>query len=243
MKRHIMLCISGFSGVGKDEFASVLKAEFGAIQTGLVDPAKRHMADVYGFSEEQLFGPSKMRNKGDRRYPKPHLVSSGATLKDGVWTSASGLEISMEDPELFLSPREALQRYCELMNLLYGDTWVRKGVDVQLQIARESRSYSRMQGLGEKEVRPGESTITMFSDFRHKHEIAYVRSLKDAEVVLVRIKSRRVPTPPFNHRSETEQAEIPDSAFNHIIENDGTITDLHNQARLMMGQILGSRSR
>jgi hypothetical protein len=41
-----------------------------AVQTGLADRGKRHMADAYGFTEEQLFGPSAFRNAGDIRIPK-----------------------------------------------------------------------------------------------------------------------------------------------------------------------------
>jgi len=68
--RHLMICVSGFSGTGKDEVAGRLVRTHGAVQTGLADPAKRHMADLYGFTEHQLFGPSSARNGGDLRYPK-----------------------------------------------------------------------------------------------------------------------------------------------------------------------------
>jgi hypothetical protein len=67
---HFMFCISGFAGAGKDECASQLVKEHYAVQTGLADPGKRHMADAYGFTEQQLFGPSQFRNAGDVRIPK-----------------------------------------------------------------------------------------------------------------------------------------------------------------------------
>jgi hypothetical protein len=67
---HYMVCISGFAGAGKDECATQLVNNHGAVQTGLADPGKRHMADAYGFTEKQLFGPSQFRNAGDVRIPK-----------------------------------------------------------------------------------------------------------------------------------------------------------------------------
>jgi hypothetical protein len=67
---HYMVCISGFAGAGKDECASRLVHNHRAVQTGLADPGKRHMADSYGFTEQQLFGPSPFRNAGDVRIPK-----------------------------------------------------------------------------------------------------------------------------------------------------------------------------
>jgi hypothetical protein len=67
---HYMVCISGFAGAGKDECAGQLTKEHHALQTGLADPGKRHMADAYGFTEQQLFGPSQFRNAGDIRIEK-----------------------------------------------------------------------------------------------------------------------------------------------------------------------------
>ena len=65
-----MICISGYAGSGKDECAGRIVKGFGAIQTGLADSGKRHLADVYGFTEQQLFGPSHFRNDGDVRIQK-----------------------------------------------------------------------------------------------------------------------------------------------------------------------------
>ena len=33
---------------------------------------KRIARDVFGFSDEQLYGPSEMRNAPDERYPREH---------------------------------------------------------------------------------------------------------------------------------------------------------------------------
>jgi len=77
---------------------------------------------------------------------------------------------------------------------------------------------------------PTNSTvITCFSDFRHIHEVRAARRAEADGVIpiLIRIKSKRVPHPPFDHRSETEQVLIPDSEFNFVIHNDGSVKDLH----------------
>jgi hypothetical protein len=74
---HYIVCISGFAGAGKDECASQLVRGHSAVQTGLADPGKRHMADAYGFTEKQLFGPSQFRNAGDVRIPKNAFYERG----------------------------------------------------------------------------------------------------------------------------------------------------------------------
>src|SRR5271157_5972054 len=86
--RHLMICVSGWAGTGKDECSGRLVREHQAIHTGLADPGKRHMADAYGFTAEQLWGPSKFRNAGDKRYPKPQVKEFGfECVGNGNWVT------------------------------------------------------------------------------------------------------------------------------------------------------------
>jgi hypothetical protein len=307
---HYIVAISGFSGVGKDEFAKRLVSAYKAVQTGLADPMKRHMADVYGFSAEQLFGPSSMRNSGDLRYPKKLFYEYNLQPVDGpIPSSANGVvipgkkywqcegrftdgvqEISSANPDkpawfaapyvqtnrssgplrlsqfryyiieghpsFWLSPREALQKYGELMNNLYGDTWIRLGIEIQKKLAIVRRhdgdgiefeyEYNKMDGIFQRELvsisgQPLHygDLITCFSDFRHWNEIRYARQSGDelTTVVLVRVKHPQITTPPYQHRSETEQATIPDSEFDFVVMNDGTIEDLYAKADKIIAQM------
>jgi len=334
---HFMFCVSGFSGTGKDEFCRRLVEKHSAVHTGLADPAKRHMADVYGFSRDQLFGPSHMRNAGDPRYPKTFLTESGARPAEGsellldtsedsytdpektwwcadftsrdqlnqeagpmhdltiVWNAEQSTVLSGSspipsknlghmrvraffegtDPRFFLSPREALQKYCDLLNRMYLCTWVRAGVDLHRKLAmlrdaiiRDNQvssplyAYDRMSGLMPNEFktaidgleidfcRPAtRDVVTCFSDFRHKHEIKYVREAEHGlvegergyfKVVLIRVKRPGVEIPPFNHRSETEQATIPDSEFDYVVDNNDTVEGLHAVADTIVEQVKAS---
>jgi hypothetical protein len=277
-----MICISGWAGTGKDECAGHLVKKYGAIHTGLADPGKRHLMDAYGFSVEQLWGPSKFRNAGDPRYPKPIVSKLGLTLDqnmgDNYYSTVISEDNSVEkiilfnevgeeklsnfmkekepsstykigvmgtDPRYFLSPREGLQKYMELMNTLYADTWIRKGIDIHKQLVsvessllmknavRKKYSYSKENG-----VVPTDGTwehidsmfITCFSDFRHIHEHLLARKSEDEILVpvLIRIKRPNVTKPPFDHRSETEQTRIRDAAYDFILNNSGTLDDLYS---------------
>jgi hypothetical protein len=265
--RHIIICVSGFSGVGKDEFVNRLVNNHLAIHTGLADPAKRHMANLYGFTRAQLFGPSSYRNAGDLRYPKPKFYSFGLRLLSvNEYKDEPGIDLSKKywgyyhdtlektclvqegDPSYWLSPRESLQLYCELMNNLYSNTWVRHGIDIHIQLMQRTidqpnndyeimllNQYDRMKGVFEqpyvKQCNDG-IAITCFSDFRHKHEIRFTREAAGTqyEPIIVRIKRPSISKPPYDHRSETEQATIADSEFDCIVNNDGSIEDLHKKA-------------
>lgn len=263
--RHIMVCISGWAGTGKDELARRLVKGYGAVQTGLADPAKRHMADVYGFTEDQLFGPSASRNAGDPRYPKNVVGELGMSVEgeeyvlrmsgplDRVCAVSAAHRLGLNDlleaasidgggpaefrarvtdPRFSLSPREALQLYCEQLNNLHTNTWVAKGVEDQIRIVRGGMLYSRMGGLiadRESHWNPRTEAVTCFADFRHIHEFRYVRSRAGGGLVpvLVRIKRPTVPAPPYPHRSEVEQTLVRDAAFDYVVNNDSTIEALH----------------
>jgi hypothetical protein len=308
---HFIFCVSGFSGVGKDEFCNRLSNSHGAIHTGLADPAKRHMADTYGFTKEQLFGPSQARNAGDKRHLKASALAAGAVPvskeeassdlrlleKDGFeWWMVdlshgdrqcdelieAILKASREcvdtsgkkgeriltkridegklrayfkdnDPIFFLSPREALQEYCALMNSLCLSTWIRHGVDLHRKLARSPRlSYDRMEGLVGLAVSGSNRDMskdffTCFSDFRHWHEIKHVREeeakFEDFKPVLVRIKRPGIEAPPFSHKSEMEQLSIPDSEFDFVIDNCGSIEDLWEKADIVVSESKRLRGR
>ena len=70
MPRHIAVFVSGWSKTGKDTSLEHLVEHYDAVQIGLADPAKRYVMEVYGFTYDQVFGPSEMRNAGDSRLPK-----------------------------------------------------------------------------------------------------------------------------------------------------------------------------
>lgn len=291
--RHFSVCFAGYSGVGKDECAGRLVQTTSAIHTGLADPAKRHMADLYGFTKEQLFGPSHFRNAGDPRYPK-NIIRDIGYRNCGTGEEISKLEnvygvlrkdkkyvevetrdltgvdevkskpgwpevprqsmkmgrtryfIEKDHPNFFLSPREALQLYCNLMNELHLDTWIHKGIEIHKQLAEVSQIegkqiarkyvYDRMLGVvdtnGDSDPQRflpvGSDFFTCFSDFRHRHEINLIRKAADTYTpVVIRVKSPRVPKPPYDHRSELEQETIPDSAFDFVINNDASLEELY----------------
>jgi hypothetical protein len=276
----VMLCVSGFSGVGKDEFCAPITSNFKFHHVGFVDPAKRHMADLYGFTEQQLFGPSKFRNAGDIRYPKPKFESSNTVSLESLGISNSSVfgelrdsksrlfaltnqepnpngsfvsdnfqchpVIEAGDPEYWLSPREALQKYCGLMNDLYLKTWAKKGVETHEKLATGMHCYTRIGGLRRR--RPEVDGVdryasTCFSDFRHIHEFSEIKSNKNGllKPIFVRILSERVPNPPFNHRSETEQTKIEDKEFHYVVHNNGTVDALHAASLEIMGDALDGK--
>lgn len=63
-----IVCLTGKAGAGKDEVAGVLYREFDFARIALADPIKDFAAKMFGFSSEQLWGPSAMRNEVSPRW-------------------------------------------------------------------------------------------------------------------------------------------------------------------------------
>jgi len=167
----LIVAISGVAGSGKDSAADALVA-IGFERMALADPMKRFAREVYGFTDDQLWGPSSSRNAIDPRWG--------------------------------FSPREALQRLgTEWGRSLHPETWIRCG----LRAARGRRA--------------------VFTDIRFENEL---RAFRDAGAFLIRVvrPGAGLVGDAGNHPSETEQASIPDAAFDLVIRNEGTIADLRS---------------
>lgn len=290
-----LFLVSGYSGSGKDEVCRTLIEKFKCLQLGMTDPARRHMMELYGWSQEQLFGPSAFRNAGDPKLPNeffqrvsgnegnlvfdPDLSNEAPEVftqlrehmkkfpssndfrrfflvksenvrvdKKNMVKTSQGLLTSDCDPQFFLSPREALQKYCELMNTMYEPTWIRSVVETIREVNSGDYGYYRERGLFhlEQDEFPsfGEEGVMSQSfclaDLRHWHEIRYTREHAESagvRPVFIRVKRPSVPEPPFNHRSETEQQTIPDSEFDFVIQNDGTLEELAWKVQVVISNV------
>ncbi len=206
--------ISGLAGSGKDTVADFLLEHDGFIKISLADPIKRFAMDVWEFSEEQLWGPSKYRNSLDNRYPQG---------------------------DTFLSPRLVLQHIgTEGARHIDGDVWIRYAIRTAIRLIEAKPKhlcYSQAGGIkpyfegcsecsGETiDGFPAKVKAVIIPDCRFKNEI---REIKAAGGIMIRVVR---PGAGLNgdfalHQSEVEMAEIPDSEFDIVIQNTGTLEDL-----------------
>lgn len=150
----------GSANSGKDTVADHLVDKYDFVKVALADPMKRFCMEVYDFSEEQLWGPSELRNAPDKRYPVGYRLACGC-LAD-AWNRVNNVstrwwvpqileccEEHEETPEWnrgklfpdpppaeleYLTPRHALQTLgTEWGRSCYQDTWV----DYTLRVAKE----------------------------------------------------------------------------------------------------------
>lgn len=227
--------ISGLMGSGKDTVADRLVDKHNFAKIGLADPLKRFCMEAYDFSFEQLWGPSEMRNKPDGRYRREHTWKS--TEDKGVHCTCCNRfwdDECDEETLCYLTPRYALQMLgTEWGRGCYDKTWIEFGLRTAEKLLGGAYAYSAQRGIHmatHKCTGPGHSEDercffslrgVVFSDFRFKNEIY---PAQDREVRLWRTL-RGDGKPKFDHPSETEQLEIPDSVFHNTINNRAPVVD------------------
>jgi len=255
----MLLAISGLAGTGKDTVADILQ-KGSLVKVALADPLKRIARDVYDFSDDQLWGPSFKRNEPDERYPREHTWKpsvSWAAIDDGPIkdvkcvccgqsTTLRLVEDDVRIPDLdgvnpcFLTARYALQTLgTEWGRDCFPDTWVKYAIRVHDRLQNGDCAYDQKFGLrwhakfeGETWVRPKKDVI--ISDTRFMNELFIIRAHGGKAI---RITRPGVEVPAWAHPSETEQMGIPDSEFDYIIRNDGTLDDLLVKTREMIEKL------
>lgn len=88
--------LSGYAGAGKSTVAGMLVKSHCFEEMALAAPMKRFCQEVLGFSREQLYGPSALRNAIDPRYgkaPREALQKLGTewgrTFHEDIWVNCT----------------------------------------------------------------------------------------------------------------------------------------------------------
>jgi hypothetical protein len=206
--------IVGLSGSGKDTAADFLVKNHGFSKIALADPIKRVCMEVFGFTAEQLWGPSSARNAPDKRYPRSH-----------EWTIADTCRRcdALNDNEpCYLTPRYALQQLgTEWGRNCYPNLWTEYALRTAKKLLEgpeyKANHYSPKLGLmfvGGLEKPKG----VVISDVRFQNEMNAIRS---AGGILIRLlRGHGLEGTAAQHTSETEQRSIPNEAFDCVLDNN-----------------------
>jgi hypothetical protein len=225
------------AGSGKDTIAEQLVKKHQFVSVALADPMKRFCQEIFDFTDDQLWSVSEKRNEPDKRYKRPLSEWNEAVVK--------GLQVPRElvlTPEMtYLTPRYALQRLgTEWARDCYQDVWVNyclKQCSVLLE--EDGWMYRKAEGVvsqwdttseGEwkrDDAPDGRYKGVVIPDLRFVNEF---KRIKEAGGKVWRVK-RRVACVPKElgegHLSERELLELPDSEFDAIFPNEGSIHHLH----------------
>jgi hypothetical protein len=236
----MLLGVLGLAGSGKDEVGKILVKHHGFVRVALADVLKRICQDAFEFTDEQLYGPSALRNSPDMRYPRdPELVRAyddRRRLADSYEADGHPDKEMMrryaEDTKkrAFLSPRHALQQLgSEWGRVCYPDVWVEYVIRIYKRLQEGGCYYDHRKGLcltsavESDAVRPKINVIV--TDTRFHNEVVGLRKHGGKVWRLIR-PGAGLQGQAGQHVSETEQASMPDDLFDAVIQNDGSLEDL-----------------
>jgi hypothetical protein len=204
----MIISFAGKAGVGKDAAASLLVEKYKFVKVALADPIKRICQNVFGFTDDQLWGPSNKRNEIDYRYKR----------EDGS----------------FLTPREALQTFAtEFGRKCYPDIWVDTIVKTYEQLSTGEYYYIMNKGLVSFSYNMNINNINIVvPDVRFENEVIKLKEY--GPVILIKRSTTSLEGKASNHSSETSLDDIPIELFDAEIINDESICKLNNKVKSIL---------
>lgn len=250
-----ILAIHGQTNAGKDTAAGHLTNSYGYQKVAFADPVKRIAQLLFAFTDDQLWGPSALRNEVDVRYTNP-VGHDWQYAEDRLHAEGKKVVQHLKEVTTFEENEEDA-----FASLVYWFNWVRKRHSESLspriviqtlgtEWGRERLSesvwidylqhvssrlttedglrYEATQGLVvDKKAESVEGILA--SDARFVDELEAIRGWGGAIIKLRRPDTDDVAVQAgvLFHRSEKAQADIDENLFDCILQNGGTLDELY----------------
>ncbi len=202
--RSKLIVLSGEAGAGKDSVAKLLTENYGWQLYSLAGPLKRFASDMFGFTDEQLYGPSSARNAPDPRWarPCPNCKATGFVSHSlGQLTLCPDCVEGKVDDN---SPRRVLQ--------LMGEEYLRQMIHVDALTMRAGPDIQALLDIGVKVV---------VNDARNDNDRNNLHNWLKAcrvDVRSVRTKESKRGDSWRKHASELRLAK--DDQLEYVVQND-----------------------
>lgn len=265
MTKTPIIILVGPAGAGKDTVASFMAKNHGAVTLAHADPMKRLAKLVFGFTEDQLWGPSESRNGADVRYADrrnwdhaEHVLWSPAVMEwildlfgamvDDEFNRRRGallqwlenLRTSTFSEDKPLTPRLALQTLGTEWGRAQGrDVWTAYAVKTAIKLLGGGYRYDRAVGLVADDQMVGPERVVV-TDGRFKNEVLSVKThggmvVKVTDASLKGLLEAGIP----GHQSEAEQKTIPADWFDFIIVNNKAngLADLEDKIKALFAHL------
>lgn len=203
MSNRQLIVLSGEAGAGKDSVADILVDQYGYEKFSLSEEMKIFCQRVFGWSDEQLWGPSQFRNAPDPKWARPCPYCKGTgrirvMRRRDCYTCEGRGEINDN------SPRRVLQ--------LLGDEWARQMIhpDIWTMSVRTLL-----------ETKLTSNTKIVVNDARFDNDRKNLALWLDATVVDVqtsRNKQNKLSELWRKHGSENSRSST--EVFHYVINND-----------------------
>lgn len=264
-----VLILCGEAGSGKDSAANHLASARGAVCIGQADPLKHMAREWFGFTDEQLFGPSACRNAIDERFTvEDDIALQGAhnlayrnmenygpgwcrklfgreriaeamARLDNWWSSFIKPAINGRR----LSPRLVLQTLgTEWGRSIDERVWSRHALDIAFDCLGGGWRYNRVNEPV-KDGSFGGYNLAVITDGRFRNEILGTKRIGGIAVEVVRsanLSAEAQAAGVNGHRSESELGSVPKHFYDFRIANNGTLEQLYNRVDYVADQLMKS---
>lgn len=201
MNRQFIV-LSGEAGAGKDSVAKVLVADHGFEMFSLSSSMKTFAADVFGFTDEQLYGPSHARNAPDPHWARPckHCEGTGKvrSMRVHQCSNCAG-EGKINDN----SPRRILQ--------LLGDDWAREMIHIDIWTMSARPKLEALFAGGKRIV---------INDARFENDRCNLHDWMGAARVDVRTPNKKKKDDAAWRKHRSEMSRPADANVEYIISNE-----------------------
>ncbi len=253
MSKSPIIILAGNAGSGKDTVGSYLVQNYGAVTVAQADPMKRFVAEVFGFSEQQLWGPSSFRNAPDEetvaqremiynRFQIYVLRALDDELFSEVVPKASfafalneiqnwfrGIRLKLEEGTP-ISPRLVLQTFgTEWGRLVSQNMWNDHAGATCVKLLCGGYRYSQTEGLIADPAQPGYE-FAVITDGRFRNEVVLTTMKGGASIRINRVNPDKAAVETGGvkgHQSESELDKIPPHFFSACVENDKDLPSLY----------------
>ncbi len=236
MKYPVILFV-GSAGAGKDEAAKLLGSKLNGVRVSLADPIKR-FALHFGFCEDQLWGPSRLRNEADPRFESlairreveleieyGHVKWLNSLPFRSYFDAKNELSeccrqlLATAESQQFLTPRHVLQ----VLGTGFGrkvqrDIWVQTALQTAELLLGGNCTYSKSTGLLTTDQN---HDVVVIPDGRFRSEIM---TIKKAGGLVIKIVNPEPTSKDIGgiqgHVSESEQDGIPEWHYDYVLVND-----------------------
>jgi hypothetical protein len=232
----MIIGINGKARSGKDTVADFLVPNH-MVKVSFADPLKRVCMDLYSFSIEQLWGD--LKEKPDPRYPREHGRFVLVEHDGGVVGKCACCGTQNGNDPCYLTPRFAMQILgTEFGRVCYPNTWVDYLLRVAGALLRKDLDvdYLPWRGLFNRTRTDSGYKGVLVPDMRFENEIVGLKAV-GAKLVRVKRPGAGLKGGAAKHKSETEQDKIPDSSFDVVIDNSGTLEELELKVERAIMQI------
>ncbi len=260
-----IIALAGKAKSGKDTVGNFIASNYNGVCIGQADPMKKFCMDVFGFTEEALWGPSELREEpvafkdSWARFAVEDLFKAGVDdfLSEvlpagmvagdderhsprallGLWHDQ--MQEKMEK-ERALTPRFALQQLgTDWGRKIAVDMWNQYTVKASKALLSGGHSYSRAGGLVKE---PGAVVdYVIVTDGRFQNEILNVRYLGGVALKIERKLADEGIAGATSHASEKELERIPAHYFTRVLQNNHRKEDLYENVRRVMQEAYGDR--